>query len=351
MMLKVWMLGLCCAAAAWGQTASPTIAPGTVQVGGARATHEDESASVAMDAPVLTIKGFCPGQTTDTAGGDSAGKPCQTVITRAQFEQIAHGVQPVMTRSVKQQLAGVYPRLLVMSTEADAEGLNKDPQVEAQITMARMQILTQALTRKLQQEHAKVTEQDISDYYQNHPEVSEEYTLQRLVVPLRKEQPPATDASKATKLTPEEQAARDQESEEKMTRLAESLQKRAAAGEDLLKLQKEAFAAAGVKVEAPNVSMGTVRRTALPASHTVIFTMKAADVSPVVTDSGGHYIYKLESKNKLQLDEVHTEIRIMLSSQRMKEAVDKLQGSFTAEKNEAYFGPAHPAPETPDAPK
>jgi hypothetical protein len=353
MMLKFWILcvSLCVpAAGAWGQTAPAAQKPAqaiTPQTGVARPAGQDDddqnaaaaAAAVPTDAPVLTIKGYCPGQDT------SAGKSCETIITRAQFEQIAAGVQPAMSRSVKQQLAGVYPRLLVMAHEAEVDGLDKQPQVESAIAMARLRILADALNRKMQADTAKATEQDISDYYNAHPEVSEEYTLLRLFIPLRKEPPPAPD-SKTPKLTPEEQAKRDRESEEEMSRLAEALQKRAAAGEDFLKLQKEALDAAGDKVEAPNVSMGTVRRTTLPASHTVIFTMKVGEVSPVVSDAGGHYIYELQGKNKLSLGEVHTEIRIMLGSQRMREAMDKLQNSFTAEKNEAYFGQPHPATTT-----
>jgi hypothetical protein len=333
-----------------GQTAPAMQKPAqanTPQTGATRPAGQDDddqnaaaaaaaTAAVPMDAPVLTIKGYCPGQDSNT------GKPCETIITRAQFEQIALGVQPNMTRSVKQQLAGVYPRLLVMANEAEVEGLDKQPQVESAIAMARLRVLADALNRKMQSDTAKLSEQDISDYYNAHPEVSEEYTLLRLFVPLRKEPPPATDSSKTVKLTPEEQAARDHESEEEMSRLADALQKRAAAGEDFLKLQKEALDAAGDKVEAPNVSLGTVRRTTLPASHTVLFTMKVGEVSPVVTDAGGHYIYELQGKNKLSLGEVHTEIRIMLGSQRMREATDKIQNSFTADKNEAYFGKPHP---------
>ncbi len=50
-----------------------------------------------------------------------------------------------------------------------------------------------------------------------------------------------------------------------MTKLAESLRARAAAGEDIVKLQKEAFEAAGMKIESPTVNLPNVRRTGATA--------------------------------------------------------------------------------------
>ena len=48
-----------------------------------------------------------------------------------------------------------------------------------------------------------------------------------------------------------EEKAKADEAEQAMTKLAEALRARAAAGEDIAKLQKEAFEAAGMKIESP----------------------------------------------------------------------------------------------------
>ena len=127
-----------------------------------------------------------------------------------------------------------------------------------------------------------------------------------------------------------------------MSKLAESLRARAAAGEDFAKLQKEAFTAAGTKVESPTVSMPKVRRTGLPPAHAAVFDLKPGEVSAVLSDSGGHYVYKVVSKEQLPLDQVKEEIRGTLRTQRVRDAMDKVQNSFKTETNEAYFGPAGP---------
>jgi hypothetical protein len=265
---------------------------------------------------------------------------------------MASAIRPNLSASVKQQLASLYPRLLVMSQAAEELGLDKQAPYEQMIVFSRMQILTQGLTRKLQAESANVSDKEIADYYQKNPEIFEEYTLQRLLVPLRKQPVVSKPVGKPNdndkdqnqaevagpKSTPEEQAAQQPASEQEMTQLAEKLRARAAAGDDFLKLQQEAFAAAGIKVASPTTSMGKVRRTVLPAAHVAIFELRLGEVSPVVTDAGGHYIYKLEAKDHLKLEEATGEIRHTLESQHVKEALDKIQNSYTTETNDAYFG-------------
>src|ERR1700693_59019 len=191
---RIWWLCALAGSLAWGQ-ANPSTAPSP-----AAAQDEDKdlspAATVAMDAPVLTIKGFCPERKTADRKTSSAvvDSSCQTVITRAQFEKMATAIRPKMTMSVKQQLANLYPRLLVMSQRAEEMGLDKQAPFDEMIAFSRMQILTQGLTRKVQEESANVSDHDIAEYYGQHPEEFEQYTLQRLLVPLRK-QPAAAKAA------------------------------------------------------------------------------------------------------------------------------------------------------------
>ena len=128
-----------------------------------------------------------------------------------------------------------------------------------------------------------------------------------------------------------------------MTKLADSLRGRAASGEDFMKLQKEAFEAAGMKIESPTVNLPTVRRTGLPPGHAAVFDLKQGDISQVINDSGGHYIYKVNSKQELPFDQVKNEIHSTLQNQRTREMMDKVNNSFKSETNEAYFGPGGPA--------
>jgi parvulin-like peptidyl-prolyl isomerase len=332
----------------------------------------DKSASVPPEAPVLTIKGVCsaPAKTTAAASGKTAldktgaektagqtsktpPADCKTVITKAEFERLANGLAPNVTPQLKHQLAAVYPRLLAMSQAAEKKGLENSPRFKETIKFAKMQILTNELQRDIQEEAAKVPEQDIADYYKKNPEAYEQYNLDRLFVPRLKQaeaDAKENDGDKDEKLTPEQQKAKEEQDkakeaqgEEAMTKLAESLRARAAAGEDFMKLQKEAFEAAGMKIEAPTINLANIRRTGLPPAHAAVFDLKPGEVSQVISDTGGHYIYKVTSKEQVPQDQVKNEIKATLQNQRTRDAMDKYQNSFQVETNETYFGPPGPA--------
>ena len=331
-----WLICFLFGILAWGQ-GKPAAAP--QEKTPASAVDDDDrpvppppaAAAVAADAPVLTIKGLCTGDSAKS--GEASGAGCQTVITRVEFEKIARAIQPSLTPVVKRQLLGLYPRLLIMSHEAEVRGLDKEEYFQQMVAFARMQILTQQLTHRVQEEAAKVPEQDIADYYQKNPETFTQYSLERIFIPRLKQEPPPP-----AKLSEEAEKEREKNAEAEMTKLAEALRARAASGESFAALQKEAYQSAGLKSNPPNASMGKIRRTGLPPGHDAVFGLKAGEVSQVVSDSGGHYIYKADGTTMETLAEAKDEIHNTLQSQRMKAFMDKIQGPFSTEVNDAYFG-------------
>jgi hypothetical protein len=384
-MRKSWLMCVLLGAVAWGQAAPATPAPAQMAPAQAApaqpgpgmkpATPPDTSAAIPPEEAVITVKGVCPATPTPAASKGTAAKPastaksaaatkpadCKTVITKAEFEKLANGVAPNITPQLKKQLASVLPRFIAMSAEAKKRGLDKTPRFKETMKFAQMQILTNELQRSIQEDAAKVPDKDIAGYYKDHSDNFEQYSLDRLFVPrtkqgdaLKDEDEDADkdkdkDKDKNAKPSEEEQKAKEAEQKKKqedaeaaMTKMADDLRARAAAGEDFMKLQKEAFEAAGMKIDSPTVSLPKVRRTGLPPAHAAVFDLKAADVSQVISDTGGHYIYKVNSKEQLPLDQVKDEIHSTLQNQRTRDAMDKVNGSFKSETNEAYFGPPGP---------
>jgi parvulin-like peptidyl-prolyl isomerase len=125
---------------------------------------------------------------------------------------------------------------------------------------------------------------------------------------------------------------------------ADKLRARAAAGEDFSKLEAEAYQAAGFKTTPPQVKMTKVRRNALPPTQATVFDLKTGDVSPVITDMSGYYIYKVGEKDTIPLAQVHDEIFGSLKSQRLQDSMQAVQQSATPTLNDDYFGagPATP---------
>jgi hypothetical protein len=357
---KSWLVCVLLGALAWGQ--APSTAP---QAHAAPAAPADTSASVPADAAVITIEGVCAATPKPAAAATPAkatapkasSADCKTVVTKAEFEKLANGVAPNVTPQLKKQLASVLPKFIAMSTEAKKKGLDKTPQYEETLKFAKMQILTQQLQRSIQDEAAKVPDSELQAYYQEHKADFEQYSLDRLFVPRTKQDMEANEEEKADKdekLTEEQQKAKQaeekaksEEAEQAMTKLAETLRGRAAAGEDFAKLQKEAFDAAGMKIESPTVNLPSVRRNGLPPQHATVFDLKQGEVSQVINDSGGHYIYKVNSKQDLPFDQVKSEIHSTVQNQRTREMMEKVSNSFKVETNEAYFGPGGPGAAPP----
>lgn len=296
-------------------------------------TLPDSAAKVAPDAPVITIKGVCDHPAPSNANSSSA--TCQTVITRAQFERLADALLKNMRDSRKRSLASAYPNLLAMAREAEARGVEKTSRFQERLAFARTQILSQELIRQIDEESAQVPEKDIEEYYHNHAGEFETATLERIFVPNRKRLDPPKE-----KATPDALNAQRKESEDAMTRVAQELHARAVAGEAFMTLQKDAYAAAGATDVPPNPSLGTVHADNLPVGQASVFDLKPGEVSSVLSDSTGHYIYKLDTKTNEPLEKAKNGIHKILQNQREQEAIEAVQRPVTSELNPAYFGPA-----------
>jgi hypothetical protein len=365
-MRKSWLLCVLLATLAWGQAlpGTPPAQPSPAQTPSA-AKPAAPPAEVPESAVVLTIKGVCPpapnaaaasktGASKATAATAKKPADCKTEITRAQFEKLTGALQQgpnPLNAQQKRQLAAQLPQLMAMSDAAKAKGLDKTARFAETMKFVKMRILSAELQQAVQEEADKVPPAKIAEYYKNNPEAFEQFTLERLFIP-RYEQAEVEDkeAKDAEKLTEEQQKAKEaadqakrEKGEQELNTLADSLRERAAAGEDFAKLEKEAFEAAGTKVANPTVSLPPMRRTGLPAAHAAVFDLKVGEVSAVISDNGGHYIYKVVSEEVLPLDKVTEEIHNKLKAERLKEMMDKYTNSFQATQNEAYFGPAGPA--------
>jgi len=350
-------------ALAWGQAApgsAPTAQHATSAASSAQPQPSDTSASVAPDAAVLTIKGVCstPPKPKAAPGAAKPALPkpaasdCKTIVTKEEFEKIVASV-PNPSPQIKRQIANALPRLIAMSEAAKKKGLDKTPQFKEMVRIQTMQLLSNELTRSIQAEAAKVPPEDIESYYKSNTPAFEQFNLERLFVPrARQAQAELKDEGEKNETLTEEQKKAKQEAEkakaaegeQAMAKLAEDLRARAVAGEDFVKLQKGAFEAAGMKIESPTVTLPKVRRSGLPPAHAAVFDLKPGDVSQVINDSSGHYIYKVVGKDQLTFDQAKEEIRTRMQNDRSREMMDKVNGSFQVESNEAYFGPGGTGP-------
>ncbi|MGA9544379.1 MAG: peptidylprolyl isomerase [Candidatus Sulfotelmatobacter sp.] len=297
----------------------------TVPAGG-----EAPEVAVGPDDAVITVNDFCADPTQN-------GTACKTVITRAQFEKLCEALQPGMSLSLRLNVANAYARNLRMAAAAEKRGLDKTPAFEEEMRYARMQLLSQDLSRALQADADNISDTDLADYYKKNEGSYEEATVARIFVPRAKEGEVAHE---------EPEDAQTKADEDALAKLAADLRARAVKGEDPDKLQVEAYTEAGIPHTRSNTKMEKVRRDALPPQHEAVMDLKPGEVSEVFSDPGGaHFIYKMISKDTLTLEDAKAEIRATISSQRYRDSMKSFQGDVVF--SDAYFNPPGKISESP----
>jgi PPIC-type PPIASE domain len=334
-MRSLFCVCLVLAGLAFAQAPQPSAPPtGAKAEPGATAPADTAPAvQVGPNDPVLTLKNFC-------ADAKQSGDSCKTVITRAEFDKLADALQPNMTPAIRRNLANKYSIMLRMSIEAEKRGLDKKPKFDETMRFARMQILSGELSHALQEDAGKVTDADLEDYYKKNEANYEQVNFVKIFIPHTKQTPPPPPAkagSRASVPTPPTEA-QQKANEEAMKKVSVELHARLVKGEDADKLQKEAYVDAGFAGNPPKTEMEKVRRNTLPATHKVVMDLKPGEVSEVITDASGYYIYKLVSKETVPLDTVKAEIRGVISGQRYRDSMNSFQNNV--EMNDAYFGPS-----------
>jgi len=285
---------------------------------------------IAPDTPVITVQGLCekPGN------GSAMPSDCSTVVTRAQFEKIVNAVQPNMPPAAKKQFAARYVTVLLLAEKGHELGLDKGPEFDEQMYLARLQLLSRQAAEKVQRDAANVTDSAITDYYQQHAGDYKSITFDRVFIPRQKQIEDNANDPDAQK----KRAATEPDMKEE----ADKLRARAAAGEDFTKLQQEAYDFAGSKTKATDVKLENMRKNSIPTTDAAIFDLKKGEVSQVFSDPSGYRIYKVDEIKDLPLATVHDEIARAIQGQNIKNAFDSLQSSAKATYDDAYF--ATPAP-------
>jgi len=289
--------------------------------------------TLAKDYPVITVDKPCM----------KAGKTatCTTVITRAEFEELVDAINPRMIKIERRQLADNYGKMLALENEALRKGLDKTPEMQALLRYVRASALGGGAFRQVQREVAKNDPEEVEKYYKENQASYDRYTLKRIFIPLTKQSREAK--SLETVADHDDLSA----SAKEMKALAETMQARAAAGEDFARLQKEIFQQAGIQGD-PAVDFSDMMRGALPREHAEVFDLAAGATSRVIKDGSGYYVYKVISRSAPALDAIREQVAIEMGSKRSEAALRKIE---TVKVNENYFEKYDPPAPDPNEPE
>lgn len=313
---RLWML--CCvlaisslASEATGQTKAP-----------ASATAAD-STNVGPDTPVITVDGVCG---TDPAATQEKS-PCRTVLTRSEYDAIAEA-GGALTPPAKTQFVQIYIQYLLFGGAAQKRGMDKDPLFLRMLELSRLQLLTQTLMHDLQNKSEQISPEELEKFYRENPDVFEQAALLRIFAPRTKHVEKANGVQEPIPGT-----------EPEMKTLVEKVHARAVAGEDFQTLQKEVLAASNLR-ESDETNLGKLTREQLRRTHRGVFDLKTGEVSAVLEEPEGYYIYKMVSKSVPPLESVKIEVKTAIQKKRMdtwkKDITDRAKVSL----NDQYFDTA-----------
>src|SRR4029077_5658342 len=106
-----------------------------------------------------------------------------------------------------------------------------------------------------------------------------------------------------------------QDYQKKVQQVVDDIQARAAKGEEMSKLQKDAYTSLAIAATPPTTELGLARHGAFPPKiDQEIFSHKAGEVFRS-DDGTGHMLYRVDSKQTSPLDSVKAEITQQLFRQ------------------------------------
>jgi hypothetical protein len=300
--------------------------------------RDEKPAELPPDAPVISIKGLCLAENGAAITNKvPANSDCGMTVTKQQFDNLVKAFNTnnqAVTPAQRRNLGQSYVELLIFSEAAKAAGVENTPAFIEVMRVLRMKTLGDLYRNQLAEQYRNPSEQEIEDYYKANHEKFEGAKLTRIFIPTNDPDPQATAEKKA-------------EYQKKAPQVADDIQARAAKGEDMSKLQKDAYTALAIAATPPTTELGLTRHGAFPPKiEQEIFSHKAGEVFR--SDEGtGHMIYRVDSRQTSPLETVKAEITQQLFRQKMEAKTKELNSAVHAEYDEKYFGP----PVTPTQPK
>ncbi len=319
------LLAVC--AAAQGQVAAAPApqqqtkpgTPASVQPPAAAAHPE----AVGANEAVITVHGFCP----DPA---KSGAECTTVISKEQFEKIMAAVNQTnapMPPPAIRNLAERYVQIMAFASQAEKLGLDKNPKFQELMRIVRINSLAEAYHRSMEEKYRSPSDADVQAYYDKNITRFEQVKLSRVFIP---------------RVNPKAPTGGIDDFAQRAQKLADSMRERAAKGEDLDKLQQEAYRTLGLNPPSLNTDVGTRRRgsgTLPPNVENDVFALKSGEVTRVEPEPSGFQFYKLQGRDTLTLAQAKSEIVAAIRKGELEASTKSVMDPIHTDLNETYFGP------------
>lgn len=291
-----------------------------------------------LAAPVLFAQ--APAAPTPAAPATDPNKVVLTIgdqkYTVAQYDELV-GALPAQYQQAargpgKRQFAEQIVQLKLLAAEAEKRKLEQKAEVKRQMEFARENILAGAMYQNFQ-ESAKVDDAAIQKYYDEHK--SDYETLKARHILIRAKGAPMPATAGKPELTEEEALAK-----------AQALRKRIVAGEDFAKIAQAESDDSGSGAQGGN--LGEFKKGMMvPPFEEAAFAAKINEITEPVKTPFGYHIIKVEAHDTKTLAEVKSDIAAKLRPEMARTEAENLRKGAKVQIDEAFFGPAEPAPGGP----
>lgn len=312
-MLRLLFAFVLAGGSALAQTAPVAPAPSNPPVPPMMAGPEQ----VPLSATVIEVQGLC--------SQPKAAGECKTVFTRRQFETMLEGMSvttQVTSQAAKRSLAEGYVQLLALADAGEAAGIEQDPHFQELMKIVRVRTLAEAYRHSLDAKYAHPSDAEIAAYYSQHQDEFEQLRIDRISIPfVNHKLPPSAQPAFAKKA----RAA------------ADKIRERAAAGEDMHKLQEEVATALGLTTPATTDLGARKKGTLPPAVEKDIFNLKPGEVTKVEEEQTGFNIYKVRSRDTMPLEVAKNDIVRELHRNNLEAAIKGIMANVHTTLNEQFF--------------
>jgi peptidyl-prolyl cis-trans isomerase C len=241
-----------------------------------------------------------------------------------QYQQYAMGAG-------KKQFAEDYLRMKMLAAQGTKAGLDKDPDVLAQLALMRENLVANAQMQKIEA-GIKVSDDDLKKAYDANKNQYEQVKARHILIAF-KGSPAAQEGKPA--LTEDEAKAK-----------AEDLRKQIVAGtakfEDLAQKESDDVGSGSRGGDLGEFARGQM----VPEFEKAAFEAKPGDVTPVVRTQFGYHIIKVDEHASTPFEQVKATLERTERQTRLQAELEKMKTAAKPTFNETYFAPATP-PATP----
>jgi len=243
-------------------------------------------------------------------------------VSAKQALDMLKSLPPADRKNYEGKLPAVLQQLYMfdqISNEATKLGLDQQDPWKEQLQLARANILTQAYITKMASSSAGPMPEEAKQYYDSHPADFDQVKLSGILISFS---PPGTPASSGANARTEAQA------QEK----ANELEKKIKAGGDFSALARTDSDSQQSAARGGDLGTYSMTDAPLPANiKSAISKLQAGQVSEPVRTPPGFWIFKVDSRTKVPLDQARAGIIQKLEADRYKIQVQD-QDFFNASK-------------------